>query len=216
MKLWVYEHLAVRDRSTAYVAAAGVILVAATVRLALHPVLESSAPYVVFYPAMLLAVIIGGSRPGALSILPAFIFGRLFAGPLFEPPDGAEAFTIALFFVAAAMIWFMGSALRDARDRMACALGRYEDAQRELAHKVGNILAICAATLRLQDRDDLDQAALRDQALERIQALAEEGHALTPRYEQGRLSGPPRCRLAPAPRPRARRQWEGLSAARRG
>jgi hypothetical protein len=43
----------------------------------------------------------------------------------------------------------------------------------DMSHAVGNILAIAAAALRLQEKPGIDQRALRQQALDRIYEIAE-------------------------------------------
>lgn len=53
-----------------------------------------------------------------------------------------------------------------------------EKAILDMHHAVGNILAIAAAAIRLQDQPGTDRGSLRNQALARIQEIAEEHQSI--------------------------------------
>ena len=97
----------------AYGIAVGVVALVTALRLGFDTELLSGLPFITYYPAIIVATLIGGFGPGFLAI----ILSALSAWFLFLPPAGAwqldaqTAFTLLLFIVLSVLnvliIWFL-------------------------------------------------------------------------------------------------------------
>lgn len=103
-----------RSLSSRLGATIGAVLVAATARWALQPALGERAPYLLFAPVILGAVLWCGSLPAIVAAILSLGFGIFFSGyPNIHPADVVEAGTFS--FVAAGVI-LLGEAIRRSRD----------------------------------------------------------------------------------------------------
>ena len=167
----------IRGNSAAgYGMAFALAVLAVLLRLALDPVFPPGFPYVTFFPAIVVAVYLGGLGPG---ILCATLSG-LAAWYFFIPPafafsfDLSVLFALAFFvFVVAVDIFFidgMGRALdqlEGERERYRALADSRDLLYRELHHRVSNNLQVVGSLLRLQAGGVVDGDAKR--------ALAEAG-----------------------------------------
>lgn len=156
---------------------------AVLLRFGLDTVFPPGFPYVTFFPAIVVAVYLGGLGPGVLC---ATLSG-LAAWFFFIPPafgfsiDGTVLVALAFYaFVVAVDIFFidgMGKAL----DQLEGERERYRELAdsrdllyRELHHRVSNNLQVAGALLRLQGQGvtDTDARHALSQAGERIEVIA--------------------------------------------
>lgn len=110
--------LAPRTAAVGYAVAVAAVLAAALLRWALGFLETSIVPFAVFYPAVLLAALAGGTGPGLLATVLAgvlaswFFMGSGMGFPAF--PSSAMASNLLLFSLSATMIAAVGAALRAA------------------------------------------------------------------------------------------------------
>jgi two-component sensor histidine kinase len=126
--------------------AAACILAATALRMALSPVLGSQLPYITFFPAVMVAGILGGLRSGVLTLAGSTaVAAYVFVGGQRAPTTTAEWIGIVTFLLSSGLIvWLCDVVSRAVRD-----LG---DANRqehllvlELQHRVKNTLTIIQA-----------------------------------------------------------------------
>nr|WP_295111363.1 histidine kinase dimerization/phosphoacceptor domain -containing protein [uncultured Caulobacter sp.] len=174
----------IRDNAFArYGLALALTVLAVLLRLGLNAVFPPGFPYVTFFPAIVVAVYLGGLGPGilcaALSGLAAWYF--------FIPPafgfnfDYTVLVALAFYaFVVAVDIFFIDG-MRKALDQLEGERERYRDLAesrdllyRELHHRVSNNLQVAGALLRLQGQGitDADARHALSQAGERIEVIA--------------------------------------------
>jgi len=169
--------------SARYGLAIGLAALAVLMRFGLNAVFPPGFPYVTFFPAIVVAVYLGGLGPGvlcaALSGLAAWYF--------FIPPAFAFSFDLSVLvalgfyaFVAAVEIFFIDG-MRTALDELEDERERYRELAesrdllyRELHHRVSNNLQVAGALLRLQGQGvtDADARHALEQAGERIEIIA--------------------------------------------
>ena len=102
--------------------AAAVVVAAAAVRLAFLPALGTGAPFVTFYPAVMLAALYGGLRSGLLAtVLSAILAGYFWIGPMgqFTMGQPSDWLALAVFVASGAMISGTTGAMQGARARAA-------------------------------------------------------------------------------------------------
>ena len=112
--------------------AAGCIVVAGLVRLALTAIIGPTTPFITMFPAVLLAAVVGGFWPGllaiALGILTTWYF---FFTPSwgFGPLSGADVTSIAFFVLGALLMVLVATSMRravehleEAREKLLAAL----------------------------------------------------------------------------------------------
>ena len=171
------------NRAARYGLALGLAVLAVLLRFALNPVFPPGFPYVTFFPAIVVAVYLGGLGPGilcaALSGLAAWYF---FIPPAFGFSfDVSVLFALAFFvFVVAVDIFFidgMGRALdqlEGERERYRALADSRDLLYRELHHRVSNNLQVAGALLRLQGQGitDTDARHALVQAGDRIEVIA--------------------------------------------
>lgn len=108
----------------------GAVLIAAAARWALQPMLGERAPYLLFAPVILGAVLWCGSLPAIAAALLSLGFGIYFAGH-----TGAYAATVveaATFSLVAAGVILLGEAIRRSRDRAVTSDRNAADVAEEL------------------------------------------------------------------------------------
>lgn len=174
-----------------YLVAVLVILLAIAVRLPLSAALQG-LPHVTFFPAVMIAAVLGGFGPGLLAIalsLLSVLYLVPALGTEMGPPGEAAArhgvfLGLTLFtstLLAALRHAFLQvrsereRAMRLAEERSALAAQR-DTLLREVRHRVGNALQMASGLMLLQSRrmtgDGPGLAALED-ALSRITLLAQ-------------------------------------------
>ena len=174
----------IRDNIAArYGLAVGLAGFAVLLRFGLNAVFPPGFPYVTFFPAIVVAVYLGGRGPGivcaALSGVVAWYF--------FIPPfmgfsvDLTVLVALAFYaFVVAVDIFFIDG-MRTALDQLEGERERYRALAesrdllyRELHHRVSNNLQVAGALLRLQGQGitDTDARHALSQAGERIEVIA--------------------------------------------
>ena len=100
------------------------VLVAAALRLVFLSALGSHAPFVVFYPAVMLAALYGGRRAGLLATaLSAIIADYFWIEPMgqFTIGQPADWLSLLIFLLSGAMIAWITEALHRARARASAA-----------------------------------------------------------------------------------------------
>ena len=166
-----------------YGLALGLTVLAVLLRFALNSVFPPGFPYVTFFPAIVVAVYLGGLGPG---ILCATLSG-VAAWYFFIPPTFAFSFDVSVLFalaffvfVVAVDIFFidgMGRALdqlEGERERYRALADSRDLLYRELHHRVSNNLQVAGALLRLQGQGitDTDARHALVQAGDRIEVIA--------------------------------------------
>jgi len=108
------------DRLPSLVVAIGLVAIAATLRLAADPWLGVSVPYLFFYPAIMIAAILGGVGPGVLATgLSAFTSVYLYLGPTgsMMVRETGDIVALILFVLNGILMSRVGGIARRARAR---------------------------------------------------------------------------------------------------
>jgi two-component sensor histidine kinase len=157
------------------------LAVAGIIRFVIDAVTPGVAPFVLLFPASLVATLVGGWRTGALT----FAISEIWAWYYVVPPRGltfkgeaepANLITIALagaVMIAVAQA-FRSGARHDAEERQA-KLAERDLMLRELEHRMKNNFQTVASLIQLQLRRAADEPA-RDalrQALSRVVSISE-------------------------------------------
>ena len=141
----------------AYAFAIFCVVVAGFVRWAIGEWFEGVIPFVTFFPAVLLAALVGGIGPGLLAALLGGLFGWwAFVNPpmaFFPLTPGALVSVIAYCITCLIIVW--------AADHYRGLTKRLEDEEKfrelaveELAHRLKNKVATIQSIISLQLRDD--------------------------------------------------------------
>lgn len=166
-----------------YGLAVALAVFAVLLRFGLDAVFPPGFPYVTFFPAIVVAVYLGGLGPGilcaALSGISAWYF--------FIPPAFGFSFDFTVLvalafyaFVVTVDVFFIDG-MRKALDQLESERERYRELAdsrdllyRELHHRVSNNLQVAGALLRLQGQGvaDADARHALSQAGERIEVIA--------------------------------------------
>lgn len=174
----------IRDNFGArYGLAVALAVFAVLLRFGLNAVFPPGFPYVTFFPAIVVAVYLGGLGPGLLCAMLSGIAAWYF----FIPPFMVFSFDLTVLvalgfyaFVVAVDIFFIDG-MRKALDQLESERERYRDLAdsrdllyRELHHRVSNNLQVAGALLRLQGQGvtDADARHALEQAGERIEVIA--------------------------------------------
>ena len=114
-----------------YSVAIATVLVAAAVRLAFLNALGTRVPFVTFYPAVMLAALYGGLRPGLLAaLLSALVASYLWLDPRgFAIADSGDWLAVTVFLLSCAMISAITEAMHRARARAVSAEGEVRFAE---------------------------------------------------------------------------------------
>ena len=113
-----------------YGAAAGLVALAAAVRLLLTPIVSDESPYLFFVPAVLAAAGIGGLGPGLTATALSLLLAVLILGT-HHPLAGGDVVNAAAFGTIGAGIAWIGESLRQSRVR---ATASTQDALSREAH----------------------------------------------------------------------------------
>jgi hypothetical protein len=138
---------------------------------------------------IMLAALIGGWGPGIYTILLSFAVSAIMLGI-----TRGELFTInaVIFFVMTGSIVALAAAFRyvhflelQQSEQLQAAINHRDMLMAEMDHRVGNILAITSAVLRLEDNpnlDDDDKREIRGQGLDDIHRIAEQHQEISLRF----------------------------------
>jgi two-component sensor histidine kinase len=147
------------------------VAIAAVVRFALNLFSSDVVPFATFYPATLMATLVGGFWVGILAAVLAGVAGLLFLKSQLIPfgLTSADSVSILLYLAASAVIIWGAEQYR----RLVRQFEQ-EEAYRqilvdELGHRLQNKLATIHAILRYELRDQRD---IRDRISGRLQALS--------------------------------------------
>jgi len=174
----------IRDSLVArYGLAVGLTVLAVLLRFGLNAVFPPGFPYVTFFPAIVVAVYLGGLGPGVLCATLSGVCAWYF----FIPPAFGFSFDLSVLvalafyaFVVAVDIFFIDG-MRKALDQLEGERERYRELADsrdllycELHHRVSNNLQVAGALLRLQGQGvtDADARHALEQAGERIEIIA--------------------------------------------
>jgi two-component sensor histidine kinase len=154
------------------------VVVATLIRIGLGLISPDSAIFAPYYSATLVAALVSGAAAGLL----ATIVGGLVAVWLFVPPQwGSTPFmaeqvvSIVLFSVSSLVIVWAAESYRCLLQRLRHEQCTRQLLNRELAHRIRNILASVQAIVRQTLRG---QKSIRDDLIGRIAALGETNDLL--------------------------------------
>jgi len=142
-------------------------------RLALDVFIHGQVPFVTFYPAVVAAGLIGGSRAGVIAVL--------LATPLAVWGFGSQypVATTLIWCVMASIIGVAGGMVRDLsrrlgaeRDELARTQARLQLVLREQVHRAKNTLAVLTALANQSAQGAISVVDFRDRLAERIRALS--------------------------------------------
>jgi PAS domain S-box-containing protein len=122
----------------AYLIATGLVVTAALPRLVLEEYLVG-APFLTFFPAIILAAYIGGLGPGLLAVALSAIAAWIVLIPPYwtvVPPSPSDALAIGLFLIVSTAICLVVFGFRIAVGRLRQARIREEETSRELEQQV--------------------------------------------------------------------------------
>ena len=122
----------------AYLIATGLVVTAALPRLVLGEYLVG-APFLTFFPAIILAAYIGGLGPGLLAVVLSAIAAWIVLIPPYwtvVPPSPSDALAIGLFLIVSTAICVVVFGFRIAVGRLRQARIREEETARELEQQV--------------------------------------------------------------------------------
>lgn len=135
---------------------------------------ENLPPYITFYPAVVIAALIGGPAVGlAAAAATFFVAWYLWIPTLqsFAVPALATTVTLALYaFTSSLLAWLVGSA-RLAFDAVATRGSEREGVARESVHRIKNLIAVVQAMLFKVAREVDSVEAYRRVLSERLTAL---------------------------------------------
>src|SRR6185503_17595180 len=141
--------------------------------------LMDQVPSIRFYPAILIATLVGGLRIGALVLGLRVLAGWSFVpllGNTWTLPDETGAVALVLFWMLAAVPLYILDALNRAVDALAAERDRACALFRELEHCVANTMMLAAGSLQMQREAILvnpgNAAAAFDQAQARREAMS--------------------------------------------
>ena len=158
--------------SRAYAFAALCVGIAALVRWGLNSLGDDVMPLPTFYPAILLAALVGGARAGIFAtILAGVTAWWAFMAPhyAFSPLTSGQLISLAIYSVASLLIVWMADHYRALTRRLEDEEKLRKLAVEELAHRLKNKIATIQSILSFQLRE---QPRLKDDIIGRLSALA--------------------------------------------
>jgi len=178
-----FQSLVARERVSPLEAAAGsavCVVLPTLARLALTEPLGAALPFVTFFPTVLLATVLWGTRWGkavlAASGLIAWFFFVQSGNAELMSSKGQAA--LALFLVAGALILITGQALRQALISLQAARDADAARKRELEHRLKNTLAIVQSFSFYLSRKTTDTAQYHRLLEAKLMALAKASEVL--------------------------------------
>jgi two-component sensor histidine kinase len=156
----------------AYLFAICCVVVAALTRLVLGWISDDIAPFVTFYPATLVAALIGGLGPGVL----AATLGGVIAWWALLPPQFSfymsrkgDVVSLLTYWVGSVLIVWAGDYFRSLSKRLEDEENFRRLAVQELSHRLKNKIATIQAIMAIQLRE---HPQVRDDILGRLNALS--------------------------------------------
>jgi len=169
----------------AVVFALACVAIAASIRFALNLLISSeSQPFALFYPAVLIATLVGGFTVGALAAIVGGAVALLLMKSELIPSalTAADAVSALLYLTASAVIIWGAEQYR----RLARQLEQEEVFRQilvdELGHRLQNKLATVDAIVRYELRDQRD---IRDRISARLHSLAATDELIVQRHAAG-------------------------------
>ena len=178
-RLWRWRRHTVISIAIAVALAA----LATALRILLDPLIGDSAPFITYFPAIMIATLAGGLRGG----LAATILSGVMSWVLFVPPpatSGAAGRPLIAVFAASALVAVAAAALFNALSERVLArhrsmlLHRQGEAERqrlvirELEHRTRNLFGLVKTIARASLRKDPDGTSGREAFLDRLDAFA--------------------------------------------
>ncbi len=161
------------------IAGLAVFAIAFVIRFSADMVLEA-VPFITFFPAVVIAAIIGGNRAAFVVAFLGFVTGWYFFLPPAQSWDlsAKSVWSLAFYWVTASVMLYVTFALDKAVENLVAERDRAATLFRELQHRVANNLAFVGSLLRLGRREivarpeealaTLDQAQARLDIMSRI------------------------------------------------
>jgi two-component sensor histidine kinase len=168
----------------AYLLAVGCVAVATLARVVLGFIADDIIPLATYYPAVLVASLLGGAASGMLALILSGIVGSwAFMPPHYTiaVPTLSHTISLALYFGSAGVIIFVAEGYRGAMRSL-----REEEAKRqllvgELQHRIMNTLAVVQSIVSQSLRANREEA---EKINGRIKALAATNDLLTGSADQ--------------------------------
>ncbi len=151
-----------------------VTAVATLLRLALDPLLGSGVPFISFFPAVMIAAVLGGAFAGLLTLLLSSVLAGYFWFPPFRALqfDGAATASLLAFLVFGSVLVGVALLVRVLLRTVIEAEERSRVLAHEMKHRVGNTLAVVQALVRQTRRGSTTLDEFDAVFTERIAALA--------------------------------------------
>lgn len=160
---------------------AALLLVAAVIVLAglAKPALDVLAqqrlpPYITFYPAVVMAALLGGPRIGVIGAVTTLLWAWYAFIPNYnslEVPDIASAVTLIIYSLTSVLLGFVVGSARLAHDRARASEERRDFAARESVHRIKNLLAVVQAIATKVSKEVQTTAEYRSVLGARLAAL---------------------------------------------
>ena len=154
--------------------ALGITVVAVALRLALDPLLGAGVPFIAFFPAVLIAAVLGGALAGFLTLLLCGAAAGYFWFPALRAstPDAAVLASLVAFLAFGSLLIGIALIARVLLRSVIEAEERSRVLASEMKHRVGNTLAIVQALARQTRRSASSLEEFDAVFTERIAALA--------------------------------------------
>lgn len=151
-----------------------ITLVATLLRLALDPLLGLGVPFISFFPAVMIAAVLGGALAGLLTLLLCAVMAAFFWFPSLRAlqPDGAAMASIGAFLVFGSVLIGVALMVRVLLRTVIEAEERSRVLAHEMKHRIGNTLAVVQALVRQTRRSAHSLEEFDAVFTERIAALA--------------------------------------------
>src|SRR5512139_3630398 len=153
----IFRKLVPAGSAEAYAFAALCVAVAAVVRWTVGLWFEGIVPFATFFPAVLLAALVGGIGPGLLAALSGGIIGwwAFLAPPMaFFPLMPGQVISLIAYFITSLIIVWAGEHYRGLTKRLEDEQKFRELAVEELAHRLKNKVATIQSIVSLRLRED--------------------------------------------------------------
>ncbi len=151
----------------------------------LHWLLQGAlvgAPFITFFPAVLVASVLGGAGAGSM----ALVLSAAVAGYVWLEPYGTidltrlSAATLVIFLAMGAIVVLAAHLLQVAAAMARTSEARADLIAREMQHRIGNKLALVQALARLSARHATGLDEFQQHFSDRLRALAEAQSVLGP------------------------------------
>jgi len=174
-------NFAAENRFLAYAIAIAIFVVASVLRTVIDPYVLPPAPFVTYYPAVLLTAFFCGLWPAVLSI----VISGVTAWYFFLPPRGTfevsshAAVALLAFFTIAILIVMVVASLHAAIKKILVQEQQTNLLAKELQHRTSNLLTVIQSIAHRSLAGDMSLARGREILEARLQALARTHRQLT-------------------------------------